>query len=99
MDERSYSALEDKKVALEDKLEGRSLVTRIVFSTEDNKFLAQVLREITFAIEVTTVMSLYLFSNRWNLTCPASSIWHWKVISRSPRCPTSSRRCLAISLR
>ena len=46
-------------MALEDKLESRSLVTRIVFSTEDNKFLAQVVREITFAIEVTTVMSLY----------------------------------------
>ena len=63
MDERSYSALEEKKVALENKL-GRSLVTRTVFSTEDNKFLVQVVREITFAIEVTTVMSLYLLSNR-----------------------------------
>ena len=63
MDERSHCALEEKKVALENRLD-RSLVTRTVFSAEDNKFLAQVLREITFAIEVTTVMSLYLLSNR-----------------------------------
>ena len=63
MAERSYSALEEQRVALENKVD-RSLVTRIIFSTEDSKFLAQVLREITFSIEVTTVMSLYLLSNR-----------------------------------
>jgi len=57
MDERPYSALEEKRLALEKKLD-RSLMTRIVFSTEDSKFLVQVLREITFSIEVTTVMSL-----------------------------------------
>lgn len=64
MDERSYSALEDKRVALENKLD-RSIMTRIVFSTEDSNFLVQVVREITFSIEVTTVMSLY---------CPISEI-------------------------
>ena len=63
MAERSYSALEEQRVALENKVD-RSLVTRIIFSTEDSKFLAQVLREITFSIEVTTVMSLYILSNR-----------------------------------
>ena len=63
MAERSYSALEEQRVALENKVD-HSLVTRIIFSTEDSKFLAQVLREITFSIEVTTVMSLYLLSNR-----------------------------------
>ena len=58
MDEGSYSSLEEKRVALENKLD-RSVMTRIVFSTEDRQFLVQVLREITFSIEVTTVMSLY----------------------------------------
>ena len=58
MDERSYSSLEEKRVALENKLD-RSVMTRIVFSTEDSQFLVKVLREITFSIEVTTVMSLY----------------------------------------
>ena len=58
MDERSYSSLEEKRAALENKLD-RSVMTRIVFSTEDSQFLVQVLREITFAIEVTTVMSFY----------------------------------------
>lgn len=66
MDERSYSALEDKRLALENKLD-RSIMTRIVFSTEDSKFLVQVVREITFSIELTTVMSLY---------CPISEIQH-----------------------
>jgi hypothetical protein len=64
IDERLYSALEDKRAALENKLD-RSIMTRIVFSTEDSKFLAQVVREITFSIEVTTVMSFY---------CPISEI-------------------------
>lgn len=44
-------------MALENKLE-RSLATRIVFSTEDTQFIVQVLREITFSIEVTTVTYL-----------------------------------------
>ena len=66
MDEWSYSAMEEKRAALENKLD-RSLGTRIVFSTEDSKFLVQVLREITFSIEVTTVMSLY---------CPIADIQH-----------------------
>ena len=66
MDQRSYSALEEKRMALENKLD-RSLMTRIVFSTEDTKFLVQVLREITFSIEVTTVMSFY---------CPIAEIQH-----------------------
>ena len=66
MDEKSYSTLEEKRVALENKLD-RSVMTRIVFSTEDSQFLVQVLREITFSIEVTTVMSLY---------CPIGEIQH-----------------------
>ena len=52
----SPRTLEEKKVALEKKLD-RSLATRVVFSTEDSQFLVQVLREITFSIEVTTVTS------------------------------------------
>ena len=56
----STRTLEEKKVALEKKL-GRSLATRVVFSTEDSQFLVQVLREITFSIEVTTVTSLSVF--------------------------------------
>ena len=58
MDERSYSSLEERRVALENKL-GRSVMIRIVFSTEDSQFLVQVLHEIMFSIEVATVMSLY----------------------------------------
>ena len=58
MDEMSYSSLEEKKVALEKKLD-RSLATRIVFSTEDGQFLAQIVREMSFSIELTTVMSFY----------------------------------------
>ena len=53
----SHSALEEKKLELEKKL-GRSLATRIVFSTEDSKFLESLVREITFLIEVTTVRHL-----------------------------------------
>jgi hypothetical protein len=53
----SHSALEEKKLELEKKL-GRSLATRIVFSTEDSKFLESLVREITFSIEVTTVRYL-----------------------------------------
>ena len=53
----SHSALEEKKLKLEEKL-GRSLATRIVFSTEDSKFLESLVREITFLIEVTTVRYL-----------------------------------------
>ena len=57
---KSHRALEEKRLALEKKLD-RSLATRIVFSTEDNQFLAQVLREITFSIEVTTVTSFHIY--------------------------------------
>jgi hypothetical protein len=53
----SHSALEERKLELENKL-GRSLPTRIVFSTEDSKFLESLVREITFSIEVTTVRYL-----------------------------------------
>jgi len=56
-----HRALEEQRVALENKVD-RSLVTRIIFSTEDSKFLAQVLREITFSIEVTT-FAMVLDSN------------------------------------
>ena len=66
MDERSYSTLEEKREALENKRD-RLAMTRIVLSTEDKQFLAQVLREITLSIEVITVMSLY---------CPIAEIQH-----------------------
>ena len=54
----SYSSLEEKRVALEKKLD-RSLATRIVFSTEDSQFLAQTLDEIRLSIEATTVIFFY----------------------------------------
>ena len=58
MDERSYSSLEEKRVAPENKLD-RSIMTCMGFSREDSQFLVRVLHEIMFSIEVTTVRSLY----------------------------------------
>jgi hypothetical protein len=58
---KDNSALEEKKTALDKKLD-RSLTTRIIFSTEDSQFVVQVLRDITYSIAVTTVNSLGLCS-------------------------------------
>ena len=78
MDEGSYSSLEEKRVVLENRLD-RSVMTRIIFSTEDRQFLAQVLREITFSIEVTTVMSLYCPIDQ--ITIPAHLILRSRFLS------------------